>query len=51
MVDIPYENLPGIEVGDCYCAAYDMPEPKQTRVIALLDAVADETFWSLPRKI
>ena len=51
MVDVPDENLPGREVGDCYCTAYEMPEPKQTRVIALLDAVDDQTFWSLPRKL
>ena len=51
MVHIPEDNLPAREVGDCYCAAYEIPEPNQTRVIALLDAVDDEAFWSLPRKL
>ena len=51
MVEVPDDNLPGREVGDCYCAAYEIPEPNQAKVIALLDAVEDETFWSLPRKL
>ena len=51
MDDIPPDNLPPREVGDCYCAAYQLPEPNQTRVISLIDAVENEAFWNLPRKL
>ena len=51
MEDNLEDNLPPREIGDCYCAAYELPEPRQTRVISLLDAVENEDFWRYPRKL
>ena len=51
MDDIPPDNLPAREVGDCYCAAYELPEPNQARVISLLDVVENDNFWCIPRKM
>ena len=48
MDDIPKENLEGREIGDCYCAAYELPESNQSRVIALLDPVGNDNFWLFP---
>ena len=47
----PPENLPGREVGDCYWAAYQLPEPKQSRMVSLLDVFDNGDFWCLPRKV
>ena len=51
MEDNLEDNLPPREIGDCYCAAYELPEPRQARVISLLDAVENEDFWRYPRKL
>ena len=51
MVDNLEDNLPPREIGDCYCAAYELPEPRQSRVVSLLETVDNDDFWSLPRKL
>ena len=51
MDDIPPDNLPAREVGDCYCAAYELPEPNQATVISLLEVVENDNFWRIPRKM
>ena len=51
MDNIPPDNLPAREIGNCYCAAYELPEPNQARVISLVDAVENDDFWRLPRKM
>ena len=50
MDNVPPENL-GREVGDCYCVAYQLPEPKQSRMVSLLDEFDNGDFWRLPRKV
>ena len=51
MDNAPPENLPAREVGDCYWAAYQVPEPKQSRMVSLLDEFDNGDFWRLPRKV